>query len=44
MKDSIEEKVLHLQKNKKELFDDILEESSSSIKKLTKEDLEYLFG
>ncbi len=44
MKDSIEEKVLHLQKNKKELFDDILEEGTSSIKKLTKEDLEYLFG
>ena len=44
MKDSIEEKVLHLQKNKKELFDDILEESSKSIKKLTQKDLEYLFG
>ena len=44
MKDSIEEKVLHLQKNKKELFDDILEESSGSLKKLTQKDLEYLFG
>ncbi len=42
-KDSIEEKILKLQKRKKELFDSLLSEGGLS-KSLTREDLEELFS
>ncbi len=44
IKDSIEDRVLQLQKHKKELFDNLLEYDIGSIKNLTKEDLEFLFN
>lgn len=43
-KDSIEEKILQLQQKKKTLSDDLISEETSFVKKLTKEDVEFLFS
>ena len=43
-KDSIEEKILELQHRKKTLSKDLISEDISFISKLSKEDVEYLFG
>lgn len=43
-KDSIEEKILHLQQKKKTLSEDLIGEESSFISKLTSEDIAFLFG
>lgn len=43
-KDSIEEKILHLQEKKKSLSEDLIGEEASFVSKLTKEDIEYLFS
>lgn len=42
-KDSIEEKILHLQEKKKSLSKDLIGEDSSFVSKLTKDDIEFLF-
>ena len=43
-KDTIEEKILKLQQKKKTLSDDLISEEKSFVKKLTKEDVEFLFS
>ena len=43
-KDTIEEKILQLQHKKKALSDDLISEEKSFIKKLTKDDVEFLFS
>jgi len=42
-KDSIEEKIILLQQKKKTIAKELISEDASFVKKLTKEDLEYLF-
>jgi len=42
-KDSIEEKILKLQEKKKGLAKEVISDDSAFVKKLTKEDIEYLF-
>lgn len=43
-KNTIEEKILNLQKRKKSLAEDIITEESSFVKNLTKKDIEHLFS
>lgn len=43
-KNTVEEKIMDLQQRKKTLSDDIVDSSSSVMKKLTKEDIEELFA
>jgi len=43
-KDTVEEKVLELQKTKKDLADSIINADNSLIKTLSREDLELLLG
>lgn len=43
-KDSIEEKILHLQEKKKALAQDLVSEDAGFVKKLSRDDIEYLFG
>jgi len=43
-KDSIEEKILHLQDKKKSLSADIISGESSFVKKLTRDDIQFLFS
>ncbi|MEO7313783.1 MAG: C-terminal helicase domain-containing protein, partial [Ginsengibacter sp.] len=43
-KDTIEEKILQLQQKKKALSDELISEEVSFIKKLTKDDVEFLFS
>jgi non-specific serine/threonine protein kinase len=43
-KDTIEEKILQLQQKKKALSDDLISEEQSFVKKLTKDDVEFLFS
>ena len=43
-KNTIEEKILNLQKRKKNLADEIITEESSFVKNLTKKDIEHLFS
>ncbi len=43
-RDSVEEKILHLQERKKSLSEELISEDSGFIKKLTEEDIAYLFG
>jgi SNF2 family DNA or RNA helicase len=43
-KDSIEEKILKLQEQKKELVDDIITSDLSTLKKITEKDIEILFA
>jgi non-specific serine/threonine protein kinase len=43
-KDTVEEKILQLQQKKKSLADDLINEDSGFIKKLTKEDVAFLFS
>jgi len=42
--DTIEDKILNLQKRKKSLADEIITEESSFVKKLTAKDIEHLFS
>lgn len=44
VKDTVEEKILQLQKRKKELFDELITSESGFVKQLTREDLEILFS
>lgn len=43
-KDTVEEKILQLQQKKKMLADDLIQEDTSFMKSLSKEDVEFLFG
>lgn len=43
-KDTVEEKILHLQQKKKSLSKELISEEKSFIKKLTKDDVEFLFS
>jgi len=43
-RDSVEEKILSLQQRKKSLADDLISEDAGFVKKLTAEDVEYLFS
>ena len=43
-KDTIEEKILKLQKEKCRLFEDLISDDSASLKNLTQEDIEYILG
>jgi non-specific serine/threonine protein kinase len=43
-KDTVEEKILELQERKKSLVKDIIADDNGFIKKLTKEDVLYLFS
>jgi SNF2 family DNA or RNA helicase len=43
-KDTVEEKILNLQQKKKSLSKDLISEEKSFIKKLTKDDVEFLFS
>lgn len=43
-KDTVEEKILKLQEKKKSLADDLINEDSSFLKKLTKDDVAFLFS
>ncbi len=43
-KDTVEEKILRLQEKKKGLADDLVSNEAGFVKKLTKEDVEYLFS
>ncbi len=43
-KDTIEEKILKLQKEKSRLFEDLISDDSASLKNLTQEDIEYILG
>ena len=42
-KNSVEEKILNLQKAKRELFEDVVIAEKSFLKQLTKDDLNFLF-
>ncbi len=43
-KDTVEEKILQLQQKKKTLADDLINEESGFVKKLTKDDIAFLFS
>jgi SNF2 family DNA or RNA helicase len=43
-KDSVEEKILQLQERKKMLADDLIQEDAGFVKKLSRDDIEFLFG
>ena len=43
-KDTVEEKILQLQQKKKSLADDLVNEDSGFVKKLTKDDIAFLFS
>ncbi|MFI5140638.1 MAG: DEAD/DEAH box helicase, partial [Sphingobacteriales bacterium] len=43
-KDTVEEKILQLQQKKKSLADDLISEDAGFVKKLTKEDIAFLFS
>ena len=43
-KDTVEEKIIELQKRKKDLASDLITEESGFVKKLTRDDVEFLFG
>ncbi len=43
-KDSVEEKILRLQEKKQMLADDLIQEDSGFVKKLSRDDIEFLFG
>ncbi|MDQ4141912.1 MAG: DEAD/DEAH box helicase, partial [Bacteroidota bacterium] len=43
-KGTIEEKILHLQEKKKELFDNIIASDSASIKSLSETDIDFMLG
>ena len=43
-KDTVEEKILQLQQKKKSLADELISEDTSFVKKLTKEDIVFLFS
>ena len=43
-KDTVEEKILQLQERKKSLVKEIISDDSGFVKKLTKEDVLYLFS
>ena len=43
-KDTVEEKILKLQERKQMLADDLIQEESGFVKKLTRDDIEFLFG
>jgi non-specific serine/threonine protein kinase len=43
-KDSIEEKILQLQQKKKSLSADLISDENGFVKKLTKDDVAYLFS
>jgi len=43
-KGTIEEKIMHLQEKKKELFDNIIASDSASIKSLSENDIEFMLG
>lgn len=43
-KDTVEEKILQLQQKKKSLADDLINEESGFVKKLTKDDIAFLFS
>jgi SNF2 family DNA or RNA helicase len=43
-KDTVEEKILQLQQRKKMLADDLIQEDSSFVKTLSRDDVEFLFG
>lgn len=43
-KDTIEEKILALQQKKKQLANELISEDTGFIKKLTKEDIVFLFN
>ena len=42
VRDSIEEKILRLQKQKQKIFENLVENPSASLKKLSDEDIEFL--
>ena len=44
LKDTIEEKILQLQKSKIKLLDSLISEDSSSLKTLTEKDIEFILG
>ncbi|MBF0197998.1 MAG: SNF2 helicase associated domain-containing protein [Planctomycetes bacterium] len=43
-KDTVEEKVLELQKHKKEMVDNVMSEDGEFVKELNKQDIEFLFS
>jgi non-specific serine/threonine protein kinase len=43
-KDTIEDKILQLQEKKRLLARDLISDETSFVKKLTREDVEYLFS
>ena len=43
-KDTVEEKILQLQQRKKQLANELVTEDAGFIKKLTKDDIAYLFS
>jgi SNF2 family DNA or RNA helicase len=43
-RDTVEEKILQLQTKKKELSDALVTEESGFVKKLTRDDVAFLFG
>ena len=43
-KDSIEEKILHIQERKKQLSDDLVCEDEGFVKSLSEDDIKYLFS
>lgn len=43
-KDTVEEKILQLQERKKMLADDLIQEDAGFVKRLSREDVEFLFG
>ncbi len=43
-KDTVEEKIIHLQQRKKQLASDLVTEDAGFIKKLTREDISFLFS
>jgi len=43
-KDTVEEKILQLQQRKKQLANELVTEDAGFIKKLSKEDVEFLFS
>jgi SNF2 family DNA or RNA helicase len=40
----VEEKILQLQERKKMLADDLIQEDAGFVKKLSRDDIEFLFG
>ena len=43
-KDTVEEKIIQLQQKKKQLADDLVTEDAGFIKKLTRDDVAFLFS